>query len=996
VKDEKFLAEYSRLNKGQKAAVDALLGPVAVFAGPGTGKTRVLTLRIANLIHKGVSKPEEILAITFTESGSYTMRKRLLDLIGPEASKVNIHTFHGFCNRLIKEFPLFFPRIIGSSAMTDGEEIVFLRKVLDEGDFLAVRPPKDPYNYLNALRSGMNSLKKEGVGFEEYKEIAQSHLRIAEKELAEGGFKFKKDENAANKKLSKAQKNLDLANVYESYESLKDKERRYDYADMIMEVARALEKEKSLRLEVQERFQFLLVDEHQDTNDAQNKILDLICEGQDSPNLFVVGDDMQAIYRFQGASVANFLHLKNKYPETLLLSIADNYRSHQNILDYAQSLVIENEVSRARLTSASAVPISPIKIAETKNQEDEKYWVAGEIKRLISSGVPPEEIAVLYRTNEEGRNWSKFLADFNVPVSLESASEIFSDADVVRLKRIILAAENPNDDGLMFSYLVQDFLHTDSLDVFLALGAALKEKRTLWQVVKNPEGLLDKLANKDSLLKAVELISEVIKVFESDGAQLGLREALSSTGLLSLVLSREDGLEKAEKFSTLFEEAAMVDSRGFSGRVLPEFIKRLNILEEHKATRGGARSSRPGRVRLMTAHGSKGQEFEVVFVVNCLEGVWSGKRVNASKIELLEVAGHPGVTEEGEDSGKIEDEKRLFYVATTRAKKELVFSFCSKDKDGNEKSVSQFLLDLPEGLASKIEPEFTETDKKHFIQEVLGRGFGKKEKISSLRDPAYISELLDLRGISPTHLNAFLSCKWKYFFGSLLRVPAPKEPHLVFGTAVHLALQQMYSAGRPPIEEVVNVFRKEMEKAAILPSRKKDYIAKGERIIRQYRDFVSRLPSWGLDVLLEKKMEGVLEDGTKINGNLDKVELSAEGGVVVDYKTGQPKTLNDLLGKTKNEGGPGVFRQLAFYRLLCEKQTRPEWVFAGARVEFLESLDKNEKLTSHQLPITTQEAKEVEGAVLDMAKEVRELSFWNDYQCEDEECEYCALRRAMP
>jgi DNA helicase-2/ATP-dependent DNA helicase PcrA len=994
VEQTKFLEEYKRLNPGQKAAVDTINGPVMVFAGPGTGKTRVLTLRIANIIRTGAAKADEILAITFTEAGAFTMRRRLMDLIGAEGARVNIHTFHGFCNRVIQEFPLSFPHIVGSVAATEGDAVSILRQVLDEGDFLSIRPRKSPYHYLSALQSAIGTLKREGVRPLQYKDVAKEAIRKAQKLVNEAQSGLKKEQTEAQRELSKAQKNFDLALAYEAYEEKKKAESFYDYSDMILEVAEAMAVDKNLRGELQERFQFILVDEHQDTNDAQNRILDLLTEDVEQPNLFVVGDDMQAIYRFQGASVENFLHLKRRYPNAQAISISENYRSHQTILDYAHRLAVENEVPRARLTAKGEIPASPVRIIRASDPQEEKAWVVKEIKRFIEAGVPAEEVALLYRTNEEGREWAGILEHSGLPVSLESASQLFADPDVLRLKRILLAAENPNDDGRLFSYLLQDILGCEPLDVFLALKTAQENRRSLWQTAMSSAHNPTNASKPENLRSAAAVLSKIVRTFESDGAQAGLQAAITETNLLPLLLSRPDALERAEKFSFLFDEAAAVDTLGTRlGRPLSALMKRLEILEEHKTARGGAHAARVGRVRLMTSHGSKGQEFRAVFITNVREGHWSGKRANPTKIDLLEMPEFPGVRG-GDEAQRLDDEQRLFYVAATRAKEHLIMTYAAVNADGNEQTLTQFLLDLPEGLAVNESVLLSDEEKLAFEKQRLGGG--EKNNSIGLRDPQYICELLDKRGISPTHLNSFLTCKWKYFFVNLLRVPQPVEPHLQFGTAIHGALQALYENDpRISKSEFVSVFEKQMDRAAIPDARKKDYIDYGKELLSLYYEQAKNTSAWNLPVLCEIKLDAVLPDGTKITGKLDKVELlPGGGGVVVDYKTGKPKTLNAILGKTKDESGPGIFRQAVFYRMLADMQKNSSWHFSGGRIEFIESLEDG-KLISHNLDIKPEEVKEVEGQILQMAKEVRELSFWEDYHCEDKKCEYCALRRAM-
>ena len=315
-----FESLYDRLNKAQKKAVDAIEGPVMVIAGPGTGKTTILTLRIANILRKTDTAPENVLALTFTESGAYAMRKKLVDLIGTPAYKVNIHTFHGFCNDVIKQYPERFPRIIGSTAITEIDQISIIEGLLlqenknsEDVHIRLLKPYGDPFFYVRPILSEIRGLKREAVDVEAFiKSVAKQNADFdaePEKVHTKGAHKGKiKGEFV---KLGEhVEKNEELAALYEAYQATLAEKKLFDFEDMIVEVVSTLKKDKDLLLMLQENYQYILADEHQDANDAQNELLKLLANFHENPNLFVVGDEKQAIYRFQGASLQNFLGFK--------------------------------------------------------------------------------------------------------------------------------------------------------------------------------------------------------------------------------------------------------------------------------------------------------------------------------------------------------------------------------------------------------------------------------------------------------------------------------------------------------------------------------------------------------------------------------------------------------------------------------------------------------------------------------------------------------------
>ncbi len=374
---------YKKLNPEQKKAVDTIDGPVMVIAGPGTGKTQILTLRIANILQKTDVGPDSILALTFTESGTHTMRRRLAETIGSAAYKVNIFTFHGFCNEIIKAYPEEFPRIVGASSITDIDQIRIMEEVILSLKLERLKPYGDPLYYLRPVMSQIKDLKREDIDPLELEKIIikqeEDFNTITDLYYDKGAYKGKM--KGKYKDLEKnIEKSKDLLIVYRAYEEALKQSKVFDYEDMIMEVVRVLRKNQDLLLRLQEKYQYILADEHQDANQAQNHILELLSSFFDNPNLFIVGDEKQAIFRFQGASLENFLYFKKLYPRAALIRLERNYRSTQSILDAAHSLIQKNKV------------------------EDENLRV-----KLLSQGLLTEEKIKLYRFNEASCEYFCFI-----------------------------------------------------------------------------------------------------------------------------------------------------------------------------------------------------------------------------------------------------------------------------------------------------------------------------------------------------------------------------------------------------------------------------------------------------------------------------------------------------------------------------------------------------------------------------------------------------------
>ncbi|MCX6712514.1 MAG: ATP-dependent helicase, partial [Candidatus Vogelbacteria bacterium] len=449
---KEFEEAYKRLNKAQKEAVDTIEGPVMVAAGPGTGKTQILALRIANILLKTDTKPENILAITFTESGVLSMRRRLAEIIGTPAYAVAINTFHGFCNDIIKDEPESFPNIIGATNITDVDQIRILEEILLNEKLKELTTRNDPFYYLRAILSSINELKREGVSFAKF----QSEIKKSLKEFESIDDLYNEKGKYAGQmkskyvdELKRLKKNGELGQVYEVYQAKLRELKYYDYSDMITEVAEVLDENTELLLKLQEQYQYILVDEHQDTNNAQNQVIELLSNYFENPNLFVVGDDKQAIYRFQGASLENFLYFKKRYPEARLIFLDENYRSSQKILDVADSLLAGDK----KLKAKSGHDNEPIKLYEFSKTEVEEYFLAQDIADKIKSGVAPEQIAVFYRDNRDVFAIAKSLEQAGVPVAIESDQDILSDIDLRKLITIFRAVEKVGDEKLFVETL---------------------------------------------------------------------------------------------------------------------------------------------------------------------------------------------------------------------------------------------------------------------------------------------------------------------------------------------------------------------------------------------------------------------------------------------------------------------------------------------------------------------------------------------------------------
>ncbi|MEZ4195200.1 MAG: ATP-dependent helicase [Candidatus Paceibacterota bacterium] len=429
MKEANFKAELAKLNPEQRQAVETIEGPVMVIAGPGTGKTQILTLRIANILLQTDMQPENILALTFTESGAKAMRERLKRYVGTVAYRVPIYTFHGFAQHLISTYPEAFSRIIGGRPATDIEKVDLMESILNNNEIKILRPMGDKTYYVPSLIRIISSLKQEYIKPDDLVEIIakqEQNLLSIEKIHQKGAHKGKvRGEYVKQEKV--VAKNRELLFVYKQYEQLLKDKRIYDFDDMIIETVQALKSNSDLLLDLQETYQYVLADEHQDVNGSQNKILEYLTNFHESPNIFVVGDEKQAIFRFQGASLENFLYFMDLFPTTTKIVLTENYRSGQTILDAAHSLVrVEDD-----LLSSMRVPLEASLVKESlvcrrdfSHEAVEDDWLVKAIGEKLSNGTKPEEIAVIVRTNREVELLAERLQQKNIPVFASADGDI--------------------------------------------------------------------------------------------------------------------------------------------------------------------------------------------------------------------------------------------------------------------------------------------------------------------------------------------------------------------------------------------------------------------------------------------------------------------------------------------------------------------------------------------------------------------------------------------
>jgi DNA helicase-2/ATP-dependent DNA helicase PcrA len=921
-----FDSEFNKLNPEQRKAVETIEGPVMCIAGPGTGKTQTVAMRVANILRKTQARPSNVLCLTFSTSGATAMRERLRLLIGPDAYGVTISTIHKFCQDIITDHPALFDEWSAREQITDLERIRGLNKIIEQRlpDFPLVNP-KSPYSRTSEIIGRISDVKREGKTVEDLRKVETEFAEIMQ-------TKSKPGTKVHEKNLLAARKFSCFVDLFEQYQEMLALTGRYDYDDMILYVIEALRKEEWLLAGLQERYLYVLVDEFQDTNGAQYKVIDLLTRPvtpEDKPNLFVVGDDDQAIYRFQGANLKNILSFRERFPEAAVVALTTSYRSTQPILDVASRLIAHNT---ERLEGRIPGLVKELRAAkEGKGEEPvllrppsdaaEPFFIADLVEDRLAKGVKPSEIAVIVQTNRELRPLYDVLAGKGIPVRITGKRDLLQHPLVLQLVAILRAVHEPESSGRLADALGAECFHLHPADcahlfhlrrdpaftqdgkpaklsdVLLSLDQAHSPTSSVsWNSKERLLAVRDLLLDLHHKLATRTLLETVERVIHDCGL-LPKGKDIHPLDLAALQSFFDRARQRMIEMPGVTYDHFMEDLELYAN---PEYGLRMAYDIPHLVTEG---------VQLMTAHQSKGLEFETVILANFREGLWDKHR-SPGTVSLPEDLLF-GWQKEQKAYEKNQDERRVAFVAMTRAKSELILS-CPKELTAGEKTKSvapsAFVAEagpLPEREVSLRDPE-------RASQLLLNHA---PDFDAEMRD--FLTERLKTYALSASALNRFLQDPVEFLRIDLLRVPQLSDYARAYGNAVHWALKQWGLAQKNgmPIgnEAFVGYFQNFLQEREFLAANEMALLLHlGQEALPRYYD--ERLAGSAPVIdQVEKTFITRLGD-IPIKGNVDRIDRDhPEGaaGVVIDYKTGRPQSENQI-----REGG--YFRQLQFYAVLLE------------------------------------------------------------------------------
>ncbi len=939
---QRYREAKGRLNDAQREAVEHIHGPVVVFAGPGTGKTQILTLRIAEILEReGADLAPNILALTFTNAGVRAMRERLSSFIGPDlAYRVPIHTFHSFAQHQIESYPEFFPQFQFFRPVSQVERYEIVEEILRNGSFQRLINFHQSFErFIPNILSAIDELKQEGIDpdqFEalldeipdrvlrKYGEDAYLKRRSGEREAGEVKLTVEKEMEREREKQE------ELLRVYRAYqEKLRERE-RYDFADMILSVVTEAEKEGNFLTFLREQYLYLLVDEHQDTNRAQNRIVELIADApvnEGNPNLFVVGDEKQAIYRFQGASHENFLRLQERYRGTKVIHLGENYRSTQDLLDLAHRVIpAQRELISAHPEMKGKE--GKIRIVEAPDWETELSFIAADIAEKQKAGVPLDEIAVFARTNRELIQLKNILDARKIPATLFAKENILGTPELRSLVSIIRAIAHPDDDAILARALFSPLFKIPARALVLLFERKRNQKgkrdtfTSLYRIASHPSQLKKlKLERKEekALEEAMELIGDLHSHAPTLDALTLLKELVERASYLNYLAEQRDQIRAFQRFERFFD-LVRSEQEGRKEFTLADLVRFLDALERYHIRLELPERNASEGVSLMTAHGAKGLEFSHVYLMNLRESVWGKAKKR----------GHGFLLPTDRSLGDIEDERRLFYVAITRAKESLTLTYAERDEKGREGARSPFIQAVEEHEAT----DFLTLDPVPAQERMLllARPSGRRHR---LFDPVWVRERFLETPLSVSALNNYFQSPILYLFRNLIRVPSTKTRALILGDLVHDALKRFFSLGKERNvgkEDLLRSLEDAIEYRFIPVSDFQDITERAREILSDYYDFYHDSFRFdGIEVEQGFRTPFVLPSGEKIllKGFIDKVERLDNGELrVIDYKTGKP------MKRKRKEEREALIRQLRFYKLLVEG-VRPERVREGV-LDFVE------------------------------------------------------------
>lgn len=868
------------LNSEQVKAVTSTDGPILIIAGAGTGKTAVITRRIAYLVEKSLAKPEEILALTFTEKASEEMDFRVYDLLPQVFSSVSVFTFHAFADSVLRDIAFDIGLSSDYRILSGNQQILFLRSNLYSLGLEYFRPVSNPLKFLRDLTSFFSNLKEENISKDALIKYAS-------------GLEDK----------TESVKYLELANCFGQYEELKRLSNYVDFSDLLYLTRQAFNEHPNILKKYQQQYKYILVDEFQDTNLAQNDLVNLL--SAQHRNLTVVGDDDQSIYKFRGASISNILSFKKTYPEAKEFVLTKNYRSNQGVLNLAYQVIqnnnpdrleIANKIDKKLLAVANKSATKPTVLRGT-TLTDEVDLVIKKIIELAKSGTKLSDIAILARAANHAIPFIRALESAGIPVQSIGTTSLYQTTEVKNLIFFLKVLANFEDDLSVYHLCTSEYYGVEG-DLMIRLSAYTRNRHIkLLELLQNILDYED-LKVSDAQKSKINFLLTDLEKYASLASQKNVAELLYLFLIDHKVFQnyqksdKPEDVRKIENISKFFDKLAEFISSTSDSSVI-NYITTFSLLEESGDTTATATLDQSiEAVNVLTIHSSKGLEFNSVFIINLV----SDRFPSRSKSQGIHIPSE--LLQETLPSSRqadIQEERRLFYVAVTRAKENLFLTWAEDYGGARSKKPSQFLLEAFGKQDLEVVPV-----KLSSLEKINRFAANEQLPLISVTDKKQRIAGQPLK-LNQDSINSYLTCPLQYKYNYILRLPKSQTGAMILGTAVHKSLETFYrskKAGKKiSIKKLLEVYEQNFSDVGFFNAQNRtDIFNKGKKIIS---DFYKLHNNEQYDDLKIEEEFDLVTDGTMISGRFDLITVKDGKTTIMDFKTSHDVDQKKALERVK-------------------------------------------------------------------------------------------------
>lgn len=1016
---EQTISTKIKPNEKQQECIKEINGKIMVLAGPGTGKTFTLINRIKNMLLSKI-KPDTILCLTFSDAAANEMRQRLIKELSVVATKVDIFTYHSFCNYIIKTYPNQFELNENVKLINQTVSLELMKRTIDEiqpQSFVSQR--SDKYFYAKDFISHVAKLKSLRISKDDYLNCLNTNpnfrpglndlkFEILEREKA-GNMKNKtryQQVEKIEKDIAKAQ---ELWDIFEVYKNKMFENNYIDFQDMINFVIDQFETDNLFLKEIANKYKYLMVDEYQDTNSLQNNIIFKLLDEMENKNIMVVGDDDQIIYGFQGAKLDNVENFLTKYPDTKVICLNENNRSSQNILDLSYLIInqdnnrLENNKKFNKFNITKKLKAKNNKVIE-KEQKIKFYqfgetmqeynFIVEDIDKLIKSNSMSKDenneadlsqIAIISKKRADLSIFAELLKNKNIPYQIDEGKSIFTIRASILTYFYLKTLDNHilNSDKLFGILLLSPF----EIDLNDYNRLLMEHRINRKDFITNMESLLKK-ENEFVDEKKIRTFLDTFNYLKDYASKNDLHETIieiiNRTGILEYYFkSEKNKMENIMSIKKIIDEAKELKELNPSVSV-NDFVKYFDdALNNEIDITIDKNNMVQNAVQLITYHGSKGREFDYVYLPNLVASSWEDFRRNGDYKFVTDEVLEPVLEQEKKDAELL----KLLFVGITRAKFGLTMSFASSN---NEK---------PQELTKYLNIAFEKKFDFDTYQIDYNRDLFENEYYKFLSKDIYnnqkafekeIRQRVNNIILSPTRLNDYLECQRKFFYLKVLNIDIQQAnwDNANYGTAIHNVLEKAVNFAfensfYPKLEEMLEWFKFNMDNNTFTTVEKKEmFLKRGKTALSDYYPRFIETPIKSI-VNVEYSFNNVEVKGNFISGKIDRIEKNKDGTFeLYDYKTGTPVSAKKVeIGESRED----YFNQLCFYKYAFEKLTNKKVSKVG-----LIYIENHSKTIYKELGQNDMEY--IENLITKAYKDIKNLQF-NETAKSNDTCKYCAYKQ---